>query len=106
MSDEVVTEISSEDDLADSNELIPDSFEDNLKTALTTAPKRFLRAIGGKIKAFGPWLLGVGSGIRSFFTNPRQKSKNVYAKLRRELDMLTTVQLLAVLITFNVLMVS
>lgn len=88
-----------------SEELIPDTFEDNLLAALTTAPKGFVRGIGRKMGAIGPWLLRSGSNFRSMFIDPGPKAKATYAKLRRELDTLTAAQLLAVLITFTLFLI-
>ena len=97
----------SEDVIADTNseELIPDRFEDNLIAVLTTAPRGFVSSIGGKMRAFGPWLLRGGSNFRSIFIDPGPKAKTVYVKLRRELDTLTTFQLLAVLVTFTLFLI-
>jgi len=88
-----------------SEELIPDTFEDNLRAALTTAPKGFVRGIGRKIGAIGPWLLRSGSNFRSMFIEPGPKANAIYVKLRRELDALTTAQLLAVLVTFTLFLI-
>jgi len=97
----------SEDTKSDtySEELIPDTFEDNLRAALTTAPKGFVRGIGRKIGAIGPWLLRSGSNFRSMFIEPGPKANAIYVKLRRELDALTTAQLLAVLVTFTLFLI-
>ena len=97
----------SEDVISDTNseELIPDTFEDNLLAALTTGPKGFVGAIGRKMRGFGPWLLRGGSNFRSIFIDPGPKAKSAYAKLRRELDMLTGIQLLAVLVTFTLFLI-
>lgn len=83
-----------------SDELIPDTFQDNLITGFKTAPRRFGGRIWGKLKGFGPWLLNGARGTKSFFENPQEKIVGAYRKLRRELDTLTGVQLIAVLVTF------
>jgi ABC-type Fe3+ transport system permease subunit len=57
------------------------------------------------LKGFGPWLLRGAKGIKSFFENPKERSINMYVKLRRELDTLTTVQLIAVLVTFTLFLI-
>lgn len=95
----------SEEQLESEDELISDTFGDNLRASLTATPGRFGGAIGGKVRAFGPWLLRGGSGFRSIFSEPGPKARATYAKLRRELDTLTTLQLLAVLITFTLFLV-
>ncbi len=94
-----------EEQLGSEYELIPDTLQDNLVAALTAIPGRFAKSIGGKVRAFGPWLIRGGSSFRSIFLDPGPKASATYAKLRRELDALTTFQLLAVLITFTLFLI-
>ncbi|TFG96717.1 iron ABC transporter permease [Candidatus Thorarchaeota archaeon] len=86
-------------------EMVPDTFGDNLIEGLKGPPERFVKWIGRKAVSFGPWLLQKGSNFGSFFSEPGPKVRTTYAKLRRELDTLTTIQLLAVLITFTLFLV-
>ncbi len=104
LGEDVIADTSKEQ-LESDDELIPDTFGDNFKAALTGTPGRFSGAIGSKAGSFGPWLSRGGSGFRSLFNDPGPKMKSTYAKLRRELDTLTTIQLLAVLITFTLFLV-
>ena len=94
-----------EDEFDYSDELIPDTFQDNLIAGLKTAPRRWGRRIWGKLKGFGPWLLRKARGLKSFFENPGEKTTKSLQKLRRELDTLTSLQLLAVLITFTLFLI-
>jgi len=104
LSDDVIAD-TAEEQLESGDELIPDTFGDNLIATLTTTPSNLARTLGGKVRAIGPWLLRGGSGFRSFFADPGPKIKAMNAKLRRELDTLTSVQLLAVLVTFTLFLI-
>ena len=105
MGEDKIADTSSKEKVESDTELIPDTFGDNLIAGFKGPPARFASAIGSKAVSFGPWLLQSGSNFRSFFSNPGPKARATYAKLRRELDRLTTVQLIAVLITFTLFLV-
>ncbi len=87
-----------------SDELIPDTLQDNLITGFRSVPN-LGRRIWRKIKGFGSWLINGVRRFKSFFENPGEKSSKALQKLRRELDTLTSIQLLAVLITFTLFLI-
>ena len=104
LSADVIADEYPEQPEADS-ELIPDTIQDNLMSALVNFPKRLATGFAGKLRGFGPMLLRWGSGLREFTREPVPKMRAGYVKLRRELDTLTAFQLGAVLITFALFLI-
>ncbi|MFW9843645.1 MAG: hypothetical protein ACFFEV_03640, partial [Candidatus Thorarchaeota archaeon] len=105
MSEDTTADTNSAEHVESEADLIPDTFSDNLIAGFAGAPARFAGSIGGKLRAFGPWLLRGGSSFRAFFKEPGPKFRSFYTKLRKELDTLTSVQLIAVLFTFTLFLV-
>ncbi len=87
------------------SELIPDTIQDNLMSALVNFPKRLARGFVGKLRGIGPWFIRRGSNFRAFTRDPGSTMRAGITKLRRELDTLTTIQLSAVIIAFTLFLV-
>jgi len=95
------------------SEMIPDEFMDNLVAGVASIPKGIASKTTGGIKGIGSWFVRRGESVRAFVSNPKLwiTEKNVQfrggiRKLRREMDNLSWVQLMAVLIAFSLFLIA
>ena len=86
-------------------ELITDTLQDNLTRALLSLPAAIVLWVVGKIRGLANWIIGGFRGFVDFFSNPQVKIYAAWRKLRKEMDALSTVQLLAVLFTFTAFLI-
>ena len=86
-------------------ELITDSVQDNLTRALLGFPAAIVLWVVGKIRGFANWIIGGFRGFVDFFSNPQVKIHAAWRKLRKEMDALSTAQLIAVLFTFTMFLI-
>ena len=86
-------------------ELITDTIRDNLTRALLGLPAAIVLWIVRKITGLVNWVIGGFRGFVDFFSNPQVKIFAAWRKLRKEMDALSTAQLLAVLFTFTMFLI-
>lgn len=99
--DEVIVE----DRIEEEPELVPVKLQDTVVRGVISAPTRLASWIAGKGRSIGRWLKGVGRGIVDFFKDPGPRIKTGYARLRQEMDSLTWVQLIGILVVFFIFLI-
>lgn len=87
------------------DEFIPDRLQDDLVSVLGNAPRRIAGGFSRRGRAFVPWLRRKGGSAFGFFKDPGPKIKGVFSKFRKELDSLTGIQFVAVLIAFTLFLI-
>ncbi|MFW9963789.1 MAG: ABC transporter permease [Candidatus Sifarchaeia archaeon] len=98
-------EVIAEDRLEEEPELVPVKLQDTVVRGIISAPPRLASWIAGKGRSIGRWLKGVGRGIADFFKEPGPRIKTGYARLRQEMDSLTWVQLIGILVVFFIFLI-
>ncbi len=98
-------EVIAEDRLEEEPELVPVKLQDTVVRGIISAPPRLASWIAGKGRSIGRWLKGVGRGIVDFFKEPGPRIKTGYARLRQEMDSLTWVQLIGILVVFFIFLI-
>lgn len=86
-------------------ELVPDTIQDTLKRSIRSAPSNLASWTAGKVRSVGSWVKGGAQGVRGFARDPRGNLRAGVGRLRREMDALTWVQLLGVLIVFSIFLI-
>jgi len=104
LSDEDLADIL-EDYRIEEDELVPDTVQDTIVLSIKSFPEWFRCAFIGRFVRLGSWMKRGAGSSKSFFEEPVPKFRRGWRKLRRELDSLTTVQLLAVLVAFTLFLI-
>ncbi|MHA1772123.1 MAG: ABC transporter permease [Candidatus Thorarchaeota archaeon] len=87
-------------------ELIPARIQDDIKYALLGLPRRIVSLFRRLGQAIISGIKKTASGIAEFFRHPARTIRAAGSKMRRELDMLSTIQLIAVLGVFSLFLVA
>ncbi|MCF2136098.1 MAG: iron ABC transporter permease [Candidatus Thorarchaeota archaeon] len=87
-------------------ELIPARLQDDIKYALLGFPRRIVSLFKRLGRAITSGIKKTASGITEFFRHPADSIRAAGSKMRRELDMLSTVQLIAVLGVFSLFLLA
>jgi len=99
--DEVIVEERQEEE----PELVPVTLQDTVARGIISTPGRLASWIAGKGRSIGSSGKGVGRGIVNFLKEPGPRIKTSAARLRQEMDSLTWVQLIGILVVFFIFLI-
>ncbi|MHA1390512.1 MAG: ABC transporter permease, partial [Candidatus Thorarchaeota archaeon] len=91
--------------LEEFSEMIPDTFQDNLKLTLRNFPLNLIARVKKWPSSTKYWFVNHINGFVKFFEEPGPRIRGGVSKLRRELDLMTSVQLVAVIGIFSLFLV-
>ncbi len=91
--------------LAEDPEFETDTLQDSLIRGASNAPSGFANWIVGIFRAIGRFFVGIGKGIADFFRNPGPRIRAAGSKMRREMDSLTWIQLIGILVVFFIFLI-
>jgi len=99
--DEVITE----DTYEDTAELVPVTLRDTIVRGIIGAPYRFVSWLIGKTRSTGRGASGISKSLVEFLKNPGPRMRASISKLRREMDSLTWIQLIGILVVFFIFLI-
>ena len=86
-------------------ELVPVKLQDTVVRSITSAPPRFASWIASKLRSIGRWFVGIGRGTADFVRNPGPRLRASGSRMRHEMDSLTWVQLIGILVVFFIFLI-
>ncbi len=86
-------------------ELVPVRLQDTVVRGITSAPKRIGSRFVGILRSIGRWFVGIGRGIADFIKNPGPRLRASGSRMRHEMDSLTWVQLIGILVVFFIFLI-
>jgi ABC-type Fe3+ transport system permease subunit len=98
-------EVLGEDIKEEDPDLIPVTLQDTVVRGVKTAPSNFASWTIRKGRGIGGWFAGIGRGIANFLRNPGPRLRAGYNRLRHEMDSLTWIQLIGILVVFGIFLI-
>jgi iron(III) transport system permease protein len=98
-------EVLEEDKLEESIELESDTIPDTIVRGIKGVPSRFVSWIAAKFRAVERGSRSLGAGTADFFRNPGSRISSAFSRLRREMDSLTWVQLIGIVVVFFIFLI-